>query len=93
MSEEPTSPMEAESQSPSEEESIRFLRGALKAPPRLERSLLPGVQARIRRETRGRYFNRRRLSFRDPTILLLGAAMFLLALAAAFLGLFGALFP
>jgi hypothetical protein len=93
MSEEPKSPMEAERESSSEEESVAFLRRALGTPPRLERSLLPGVQARIRRETRGRYFNARRRPFRDPTLLLLAAAMLLLLLAAAFFGLFGALLP
>jgi hypothetical protein len=78
----------------SDDQATRALLGrVLGSPPRLERSLLPSIQARIRRETHGRYFSSKRRIFRDPTLLLLGSAMLLLALAAAFLAFFGALFP
>lgn len=69
----------------------RLIQGNVKAPPPLEESLLPAVQARIRHQTRGRYFGEKRRSYRDPTLLLLGSAALLLILAAAFLGLFESL--
>lgn len=76
-----------------EQASQAIFARALRNPPPLERSLLPSIQARIRRETHGRYFNTGRQRFRDPTVLLLGAAMLLLALGAALVALFDSLFP
>jgi hypothetical protein len=84
---------ESDNLTPDEQATRALLSQALGSPPKLERSLLPAVQARVRRETMGRYFGNRHRSFKDPTLLLLGAAMLLLALGAAFLAFFGALFP
>lgn len=69
---------------------IEALRRALQSVPPASRSVLPLVQAKIRQQTRGRYFAGRR-SYRDPTLLLLTAAMLILILSAAFFGLFDSL--
>lgn len=74
-----------------EQELAQLLRNASGDPPPLEGSLLPNIQAHIRRQTRGRYFTGNRRTYRDPTVLLLGAATLLLIVAAALLGLFDSL--
>lgn len=74
-----------------ERQLAQFLKENATEPPELQQSLLPAVQARIREQTRGRYFGEKRRSYRDPTLLLLGSAALLLVLAAAFLGLFESL--
>lgn len=74
-----------------EQELAQLLRSAAAEPPPLEASLLPSIQAHIRRQTRGRYFGGSRRSYRDPTLLLLGAATLLLIVAAVLLGLFDSL--
>jgi len=89
-----TEPKSAHEDSSDEGSSAQaLLQRALGEPPELERSLLPSVQARIRQQTHGRYFGRKKRAYKDPTVLLLASAMLLLALTAAFLGLFDALFP
>jgi hypothetical protein len=94
MNEKGSDPMDSQND-PTEEGNVAetLLKKVLKEPPELERSLLPKVQARIRQQTHGRYFGRKRRAYKDPTVLLLASAMLLLALGAAFLGLFDALFP
>lgn len=90
MSSEPTSEREFLDER-AEQELAQLLRSASDDPPPLETSLLPNIQAHIRRQTRGRYFSGGRRAYRDPTVLLLGAATLLLIVAAALLGLFDSL--
>ena len=60
-----------------------LLRSALAEAPVPERSLLPGIQQRIRVRTKGRYFRDRWSTARDPVSYLLMAALLILILAAA----------
>ena len=62
---------------------LNLLRGALDEPPLIAHSLLPRVQDRIRRRTRGRYFKNRYSRSPDPVPLILIMALLLLMIAAA----------
>ncbi|HSC89443.1 MAG TPA: hypothetical protein VLC09_19305 [Polyangiaceae bacterium] len=65
------------------EPPLPLLARALAQPPKPARSLLPGIQERIRERTHGRYFRRRRVDLRNPTTLLLGVVLLVLVLSAA----------
>ncbi len=60
-----------------------LLRDALKETPRPKRSLLPGVQQRIRIQTKGRYYRDRFSRSENPVSFLLMAILLVLILATA----------
>jgi hypothetical protein len=70
---------------PTPDAATSLLRAALREPPPLRRSLLPGIKERLRVRTRGRYFRDRSRLAQVPLTLVLGVAVllgiFLIALA------------
>jgi len=76
----PQSEGSPESQAP--DPVAALLKRALAQPPEPQIHFLPGVQERIRRRTKGRYFGSRRATFRDPIILLLITGMLILLMGA-----------
>lgn len=62
---------------------VGLLRGALEEPPPLKRSLLPGIQTRIRIQTKGRYYRDRFSQSKNPVSFLLMAILLVLILAVA----------
>lgn len=60
-----------------------LLKQALAEPPAPKRSLLPGIQQRIRVHTRGRYYKDRWSLDSNPVSLLLMVALLILTLGAA----------